>query len=280
MFGYINVNAKELSEESRDIYQTYYCGLCQQLGRQVGTRGRMVLNYDMTFLIVLLTGLYEPKEESELFTCAIHPIKKKNSRISEITSYAASMNIILAYHNMMDDWKDEKNYTKKQLANMIRDDYESCAKEYPRQAKAAEHCMKELAKLEQQGEQNIDIVAGLTGEMLAEIFDWKQDEWSNDLRTLGFYLGKFVYMMDAYEDVSKDMKKGNYNPFIYLREKNEEDFEILAKLMLTSMMAECAKSFERLPILLHADIIRNILYSGVWCKYEYHQLKKKKREKK
>ena len=60
----------------------------------------------------------------------------------------------------------------------------------------------------------------------------------------------------------------------------EGDFETFVKLLLTSMMSECAKSFERLPILLHADILRNVLYSGVWSKYEYIQLKKKKLEKK
>ena len=62
--------------------------------------------------------------------------------------------------------------------------------------------------------------------------------------------------------------------------QRKEDFETFAKLLLTSMMSECAKSFERLPILLHADILRNILYSGVWSKYEYIQLKKKKQQEK
>ena len=60
----------------------------------------------------------------------------------------------------------------------------------------------------------------------------------------------------------------------------EQDFETICKLLLTSMMAESAKSFERLPILMHADILRNVLYSGVWTKYEYLQLKKKKLEEK
>ena len=60
MFGYININQKELSEESKKIYQAYYCGLCQKLKTNCGTKGQMLLSYDLTFLIVLLTGLYEP----------------------------------------------------------------------------------------------------------------------------------------------------------------------------------------------------------------------------
>ena len=62
--------------------------------------------------------------------------------------------------------------------------------------------------------------------------------------------------------------------------QQEGDFETFAKLILTSMMSECAKSFERLPILMHADILRNVLYSGVWSRYEYIQIKKKKQQEK
>lgn len=279
MFGYINVNKKELSDDNKRIYQAYYCGLCQSLKRIAGKRGQILLNYDMTFLVVLLTGLYEPQEQVNLFTCAAHPTKKHTARTNDITAYAAYMNIALAYHNLVDDWKDNKNYTKKTIAGMIKKDYEKAAKLYPRQIKAIEEYMSKLEVCEKSQERNIDLVAGLTGEMLGEIFAWRQDEWYEELKTLGMYLGKFIYLMDAYEDLSKDEKNNSYNPFIYLKRENSEDYETLSRLMMTSMISECAKSFERLPILLHADILRNILYSGVWSKYEYLQLKTKKRNK-
>jgi hypothetical protein len=120
-------------------------------------------------------------------------------------------------------------------------------------------------------------VAGLTGEVLGELFAWRQDEWYDELKTLGFYLGKFIYLMDAYEDLGKDEKRGAYNPLRTLKKEHTEDFEVIVKLMMTSMMSECAKSFERLPIVTHAGLLRNIIYSGVWSKYEYLQLKKKKK---
>ena len=93
-------------------------------------------------------------------------------------------------------------------------------------------------------------------------------------------MGKFVYLMDAYEDLEKDKKRNAYNPLRYMEQKDEQEFETLCRLLLTSMVSECAKSFERLPILMHAEILRNVLYSGVWTKYEYLQLKKKKLEEK
>ena len=278
MFGYINVNSQELSEENKQMYRSYYCGLCRSLRDFCGAKGQVLLNYDMTFLVVLLTGLYEPKTESAQFTCMVHPVKKRLYRTNEIQDYAAQMNVLLAYYNLVDDWKDDKSYTKKTFAAMLKSDYERVAENYPRQTKAVERYIGKLAEYEENKETNIDLVAGLTGEMLGEIFAWREDEWYDELRTLGFYLGKFVYLMDAYEDLDKDEKKDSYNPLRALKKANDQDFEVIVKLMMTSMMSECAKSFERLPIILHADILRNIIYSGVWSKYEYLQLKRKKKK--
>lgn len=280
MFGYININQKELSEENKKIYQAYYCGLCQKLKTNCGTKGQMLLSYDLTFLIVLLTGLYELENTETEFTCPLHPTKKRTAYINKATEYAADMNLILAYQNLLDDWKDEKSYTKKAFVKILDKDYTRIVSKYPRQVKALEEFMRKTAEVEKNKETNLDLVAGLTGEMLGEIMCWREDEWQEELRTLGFYMGKFIYLMDAYEDYDADQKKNCYNPLVYMEKENDQEFDTFCKLLLTSMMSECAKSFERLPILLHADILRNILYSGVWSKYEYLQLRKKKLEEK
>ena len=280
MFGYININGSGLTEESKKAYQAYYCGLCRQLKADCGTKGQMLLSYDLTFLIVLLTGLYELENKEMEFTCPVHPTKRRKAAINEATEYAADMNLILAYHNLADDWKDDRSYAKKALVKILDKDYARIVAKYPRQAKALEHYMQQMEILERQKESNLDLVSGLSGEMLGEIFCWKEDVWTEELKTLGFYMGKFIYLMDAYEDFEKDKKKNSYNPLKYMQISGNQDFETICRLLLTSMVAECAKSFERLPILLHADILRNVLYSGVWTKYEYLQLKKRKLEEK
>lgn len=280
MFGYININQSELTEENKKAYQAYYCGLCRRLKSNCGAKGQMLLNYDMTFLVVLLTGLYELDNEVSEITCALHPTKKRTVWINEATDYAADMNVILSYHNLVDDWKDEKAYTKKAFVKMLDKDYTRIMSKYPRQVKAIEEFMRKTEEVEKSGETNLDAVAGLTGEMLGEVFCWKEDEWAEEMKTLGFYMGKFIYIMDAYEDYDSDLQKNEYNPLVYLVRENKQDMNTFCKLLLTSMMSECAKSFERLPILLHADILRNVLYSGVWSKYEYIQLKKRKTEEK
>lgn len=279
MFGYVNINQKELSDENKKIYQAYYCGLCRKLKESAGRKAQILLNYDMTFLIVLLTGLYELEDEEQEFICGMHPTKKRISRMNEVTGYAADMNIILSYQNFEDDWKDNRSYPKKAYAKMLGKDYARIMKKYPRQVKAVEDYIEQLGAAEDARESNIDLISGLTGTMLGEIFAWKEDLWAEELRCLGFYLGKFIYLMDAYEDYDADKRKGEYNVFRTSKE-SRQDLDTFVKLLLTSMMSECAKSFERLPILLHADILRNVLYSGVWTKYEYNRIKRqKKREK-
>lgn len=279
MFGYIYVNQKDLSEEGKKQYQAYYCGLCQVLKKSSGVKGQILLNYDMTFLIILLTGLYELQNREKMFVCPLHPGKKKLAYINEASVYASDMNVLLSYYNLVDDWEDDHSLPKYMISQMLKKDYRRIARKYPRQAQAVETYVRHLDMLERKKEDNIDAISGLTGEMLGEIFAWKDDIWAEELHCLGFYMGKFIYLMDAYEDLEKDVRKNEYNPFMKLAKQNHRDFETISKLILTSMMSECAKSFERLPILLHADIIRNILYSGVWSKYEYLQEKKKKRRK-
>ena len=148
MFGYININQKELSEESKKIYQAYYCGLCQKLKTNCGTKGQMLLSYDLTFLIVLLTGLYELENTETEFTCPLHPTKKRTAYINEATEYAADMNLILAYQNLLDDWKDEKSYTKKAFVKILDKDYTRIVSKYPRQVRALEEFMRKTAEAE------------------------------------------------------------------------------------------------------------------------------------
>ena len=96
MFGYIVVNKPEMKFREFDVYQSYYCGLCKSLKDNYGKMGQITLSYDMTFLALLLTSLYEPETVSGYRRCAVHPAKKHFYRQNEFTDYAADMNILLS----------------------------------------------------------------------------------------------------------------------------------------------------------------------------------------
>ena len=109
MFGYVAANPKMMNEQQTERYRSAYCGLCRTLGKRHGELTRLSLTYDMTFLSLFLGGLYEPEERSEQFRCVMHP-KGKHVGVSTVyTEYAADMNVLLAYLNCLDNWKDDKN---------------------------------------------------------------------------------------------------------------------------------------------------------------------------
>lgn len=266
MFGYIVVNQPELRIREFDVYHSYYCGLCRVLKKKYGRVGQMTLSYDMTFVLMLLSGLYEPETICGKSRCMMHPGKKHEYRYNELTEYVADMNMLLTEYKCMDDWKDDKKHLRLLLARMLKRRTGESRKKYARKLEQISDAMEELSRAEEQGVTDLDRMAGGFGRVMALIVAWRKDEWESSLQRLGFYLGKFVYLLDAYEDIEEDLKKGRYNP---LKERYEEpDFEQSCRDILTMMMSACCREFEQLPILDNVDILRNILYSGVWSRYE------------
>ena len=276
MFGYIVVNKPEMKFREFDMYQSYYCGLCKSLGERYGKRGQMTLSYDMTFLALLLSSLYEPETDSGYRRCIAHPVQKHFYRQNEFTDYAADMNLLLSYEKCLDDWNDEHKTKKRVMAALLKSRNQKVYERYPEKIDKICECMDRIHAYEKTKSQNIDEVAGAFGEIMAEIFAYRQDEWEETLRRMGFFFGKFIYLMDAYEDIETDLKQGTYNPFFAVYK--QEDFEEKAGQILLMMMAECSKAYERLPIVENTQILRNILYSGVWSKYD--QVKQKRKEQK
>ena len=278
MFGYIIVNKQEMKFREFDLYKSYYCGFCQELKKRYGRSGQLTLSYDLTFLIMLLTSLYEPETAEERCRCIAHPFEKHLTRNNEFSGYAADMNLLLSYYKCEDDWLDERKVTRKAFSDVLRRKVKRICGKYPKKAELIRDRLNQIHECEKRDSANMDEAAGFFGEIMAEIFAVRPDEWENELRRMGFYMGKFIYLLDAYEDVEKDKKDGNYNPFGRLFET--EGFEETCEKILTMMMAECSKAFEKLPLIEYTEILRNILYSGVWCRYEMVRGQRKKESEK
>lgn len=266
MFGYIIINQGDMKFKEFDIYHSYYCGLCQTLNRQYGKAGQFTLTYDMTFLVMLLSSLYEPETQSGKVKCIAHPFERHTVRTNEFSAYGADMNVLFTYYKCMDDWKDEKKITRLTYGKLLKRSYRRICAQYGGKAKRIAGLMREMSVQEQRGNQDIDYMAGLFGDIMGEIMCVREDEWQESLRAMGTYLGKFIYLMDAYEDIEEDIKKNRYNPLI--KRFDAPDFEEEIRTILTMIMAGCCREFEKLPIIEHVEILRNILYSGIWYKYE------------
>ncbi|MBQ6824178.1 MAG: hypothetical protein IJP27_05975 [Clostridia bacterium] len=266
MFGYVVANVDQLSEENKTLYQSYYCGLCRTLKKQYGNLGRLTLNYDITFMILLLADLQDPETTLHRGRCVVHPAKERSMAENAVIEYGAAMNILLAYYNMMDDWKDEQKKTSYAAAKRLEKYIPAIRAQYPRQVKAVEEGMEALSKEENTPPADLDTAANIFGRLLGQLFVYQKDRWAEDCRRFGEALGRFVYWIDAYADLSKDRKKGSYNPMILLCDRS--DYRLQVETMLKDTLGECALILERLPLVEHLDILRNVLYSGIWSKFE------------
>lgn len=274
MFGYLTLSPEGLTREQQERYQMYYCGLCRALGERFGPAGRVILSNDMTFLCILLTSLYEPEDAAGDGRCLPHPVRKRGFVRNQFTDYCADMNVALAYHKCQDDWKDDRSLAGRMEAGLLRKSYEQVRRRYPDVCETIESCLHEIALLEKSGHIAPDEPAQLTARMLGRIFRHQPDFWADTLQGMGEALGRFIYLMDAYDDLDSDLKRKRYNP---LREMaGQEDFETLCQEALSLLIGECAQAFELLPLVKDVDILRNILYAGVWAKYQMKQSAKEK----
>jgi len=270
MFGYVTASVKELDKWQQERYRSVYCGICRQIRAQSSGAARMVLSYDMAFLALLHMSLYEPEEEKGKNACFVHPLRPVAWTDNEYIRYGADMNVLLAYRNALDDWRDEGRRSAKWLADMLQPHCLRIREAWPRQHEAVDRCITELTRLEGENCPNPDEPAAAFGELMGELMVYREDMWAPGLRRLGDALGRFIYLTDAAEDYDKDKKKGCYNPFLAAgRGKEPEQWEQYQLLAL----GRCADAYERLPLVQDKALLDNILYSGVWLRQ-----KKKRKE--
>lgn len=267
MFGYVRINKMDLTFREYENYKGYYCGLCKYLKENHGEISRIGLNYDITFLIVILSAIYKPKTNIFEEVCLVSPFKRKKKLINDITEYAASMNILLTYYKLEDNLLDDKGVKDILAYNLYKSKLKMAHKKYPHKSKIIKEQMKILNQLEKNKEYNIDKVSNTFGELMGEIFAYKKDKYEDDLRRIGFNIGKYIYILDAYEDLNEDYKKGRYNPFMEYINKREE-LKIRVDRLISISLGLLASSIDRLNLQVNRGIIENIVYSGVYLRYK------------
>ena len=267
MFGYVRINKMDLTFREYENYKGYYCGLCKYLKENHGEISRIGLNYDITFLIVILSAIYKPKTNIFEEVCLVSPFKRKKKLINEITEYAASMNVLLTYYKLEDNLLDDKGVKDILAYNLYKSKLKMAHKKYPHKSQIIKEQMKILNELEKNKEYNIDKVSNTFGELMGEIFAYKKDKYEDDLRRIGFNIGKYIYILDAYEDLNEDYKKGRYNPFMEYINKREE-LKIRVDRLISISLGLLASSIDRLNLQVNRGIIENIVYSGVYLRYK------------
>nr|WP_315025147.1 DUF5685 family protein [uncultured Aminipila sp.] len=279
MLGYVVPDKGELKMREYEVYSAYYCGICKSIGRRYGQLPRFTLSYDFVFLAVLLAALEKEKDDITTEHCIIHPIKKKPISIENgAIEYAGDVMLILAYYKMMDDYYDDHSYKAKAAAMGLLPTIQKIRVKKKEICNHTEENLKRLSDLEKDNCSEIDRVEEPFAQIMLEIFkNGVQRTETNDsliklLAHIGYHLGKWIYLMDAYEDVEENITKKTYNPLLYRFEYGQtkesiqefkERIKPIVEFNLVHYLAEISNAADLLDIKKNKGIIENIIYFGL-----------------
>lgn len=278
MFGYIKPYKADLTFGEFEIYKGIYCGLCKQIGRMYGRIYRFTLNYDFTFLSLLSVSLNQDCKGFEKAVCSFNPLKKKTCLKScDDLSFSTTISMIMLYYKLKDDVNDEKKLnkiSKKILMLIVSPARKKALKIYPEIDCTISKSISDQFLIEDEKNADnvsIDMCCDPTGVAMSHIFEYL----SNDVRQkkilskMGYYLGKWVYIIDALDDLEADIKNNSFNPFLKkynMSEYTKDDIDTImndGKNILNIVVAEMTLAYELLDIYRYKSILDNIFYLGL-----------------
>jgi len=265
----------ELKVKEYEMFKAFYCGICKSIAKRIGNLPRITLSYDSTFLALILASLSSDNLKIVRKRCMLHPIKERFVVIdNQIIDYAADMNIILTYHNLKDDEIDNKNIISKAGTLSLYPYYKKLRKKYERKCIIIENRLKELMDLEKSGCTSLDAIADPFSKIMEEIFTYGPlcEDKKNDeiLRWIGYNIGKWIYILDAYDDMEKDAKEKKFNPIIakYGDKAYSEEVKERIHFILVYSLDQVAKSYDLINGKKVRGIVENIINLGMLKKTE------------
>lgn len=268
MFGYVRPVLDRLDEGQRDAYQSAYCGLCHTLGERHGFLARFTLQYDFTFLAILLTA----GEQGDRLSCRRCPARPwrapRPCLCGAQMAAAADQSIILTYHKLSDDVDDHNAVTGlpyRFLRRLFRGAYRRAASAQAGFDRQVREGLARLRELEQARSPELDRAADAFARILASAAA-AYPAGSPMARMLGellYHLGRWVYLMDAWDDLDEDRKGGRYNPLdarFEGRAREERDY-LETTVTHSARLAGAAANLMELGS--WTPVVENILYLGL-----------------
>jgi hypothetical protein len=262
MFGYIRPLECELKVREQAEYRGVYCGLCKSIGRRYGQLERLTLSYDCAFLALTLSAL----TGGATFTpgnCGprVYRGKRPIANPSPVLDYAADVNVLLAWYKAADDTADEKSAKAAAAKLTLKRAYKKAAKANPKLDEAIKDSMNTLHDLEAEKTASTDEPSNAFGSLLASVIlhalmlpesERAAAQW------MYYNLGKWVYLVDAWDDREKDEKSGSYNPFLLTKMEREQ-----AEFLLNITLNEAKKGYDLLTLNAANGLLDNIMTLGL-----------------
>ncbi len=280
MFGYIVPEKPEMKIKDYELFRAYYCGVCRSIGSRQGQLKRFMLNYDSAFLAILLSAVSGERAELLKKRCMAHPLEKRHIiDHNAVIDYASDINTILTYYNLEDKRRDEASFVSSSALIILKRSFKKLRKQYEKKCAIMEKLLNELVQLEKEKCASMDMAAEPFAKLMEEVTAFEplctDEKTEKILRWIGYNLGKWIYLLDAYDDLEKDIKDGSYNPLKYQYGYDRQDIgefrdQIRARVEfnLTYSLNEISRAFELLDIRMNKSILENIIYLGMLRKTE------------
>ena len=269
MFGYLRPLKDELKMKDYQLYKSVYCGLCRKLKKDFGLFASMTLSYDCTVLAMLYMSVRNDRCSVKAKRCTFNPIKKCMLCESEgnAFAFAGAVSVIMSYHKLNDTMNDG-GLLKKTAAFFLRllllRNYRKACRAYPEIDKNTAEMMKKQLESEI-ADKGIDSASEPTARLISELCRHicPSGKDSHVLEVFGYYVGRWIYLMDACDDIERDIKDKNYNPFKKKYYGNIENTMKYCNDVLNMTSARIVMSYELLELNSYKAILDNIIYSGL-----------------
>lgn len=269
MFGFVRPLRTELKVREWERFQSVYCGLCHTISRHYGLIQTALLSYDCTYLALVLDALEPSGGTSCKRHCIMHPFRKKNCACESMGMlHAAAVSVILAWHKVLDSIADErgiKRIAAKLLKLFLRRGYRKAARDLPVFDGRVQECLAQLAELELQKTPSLDRPADAFAEILRAAVAGFGTQ-SRVLEEMFYHTGRWIYLIDACDDVTEDFISGSYNPVILRWGLVQPSLEPVKQQLNHTLLQSLAASYHAYILLqLYRDtgIIENILCQGL-----------------
>lgn len=281
MFGYVRPYKPELLVREYAQYKAVYCQLCRVLGQEYGPLARFALSYDCAFYALTALSLGREQVEERRGRCVCNPLKACTYLPSPGESYqkAAALCVLLTYHKLRDDLMDDgfwKSLGSRLLLPLVSRKAKKAAGRYPFMARAVEQAMEEQRQAEL-AESGVDQCAEPTAKLLETLFGelagcGETSKQRPALERFGYFLGRWVYLMDAADDLREDLKSGSFNPFIrrlglegktLLTDEERKAAETACNETLNATAAQLGLALNLLDLGGFGPVIENVARKGL-----------------
>lgn len=281
MFGYIYPFKLDLKIKHFNTFKSYYCSLCHEIKLNYGNIPRISINFDTTFMAILLDSFSNNHKTIEKKVCLIHPVEKKLIvKNNQSINYASHITMILTHNKIIDDINDENNLFLKFILPISNRYIQKLPKNLDKIKELIFNNLNELKILESSDNNlSIDEFSHPFSNLIKNIFNFYAKSNNMDennlyhLENMGYNLGKWIYIIDAFNDIEKDFKNKSFNPILRLNGiKLTDNINILEfknsikdkfLSLLTYINLKCLENFKKLSITKNYDLIENILQLGM-----------------